>query len=161
LRLIQAIDVTRRGEVRERPELQRKRYVFISNAPDGSAQRHTVLELVHQATLRTAEAWMAREDYRAIYRLRDRTTAARFLDAWLQSYRQAKSRAVQTMIRTFHAYADTILNYFDFRITNAQTERLNGKIKQMIVNAKGFSSFEHFKNALLFYFGNLDLYPLP
>jgi len=40
------------------------------------------------------------------------------------------------------------------------TEGLNSKIQLIKYNARGFRSFENFRNRILFFCGKLDLYPL-
>ena len=52
-----------------------------------------------------------------------------------------------------------IVTYFKHRITNATAEGLNSKIETIKKTACGFRNREHFKTAILFYCGKLDLYP--
>jgi len=155
-----AIDQTRRGEVKEQPDiLTGNRMWFLRRAEKGSAQRTTILDLAHQHSLRTALAWIAREDFHALYKCRTASKAREFLTQWIADNATSTVKAVKKVAKTFLKYFQGILHYFPNRVTNARTERVNGKIKQMIVNARGFKSFEHFRNALFFYFGNLALYP--
>ncbi|HBE44049.1 MAG TPA: ISL3 family transposase, partial [Deltaproteobacteria bacterium] len=52
-----------------------------------------------------------------------------------------------------------ILAYLKHRITNAVTEGLNSKIQQIKSAARGFRNFDHYRIAILFHCGKLDLYP--
>ena len=56
-----------------------------------------------------------------------------------------------------HLYG--VLNFFTHRITNAVAEGLNSKIATIQKMAYGFRNKEHFKTAVLFRCGGLDLYP--
>ena len=52
-----------------------------------------------------------------------------------------------------------VLTFFAHRITNAVSEGLNSKIQTIKKMACGFRNREHFKTALYFHCGSLDLYP--
>ncbi|MCF8237346.1 MAG: transposase, partial [Saprospiraceae bacterium] len=39
-------------------------------------------------------------------------------------------------------------------------ERINGKIQELKLSARGYRVFENFRSAILFFNGGLDLYPL-
>ena len=52
-----------------------------------------------------------------------------------------------------------ILTYFKYRISNAVAEGLNSKIQTVKVNARGYRSFDGFRNSILFYCGGLDMKP--
>ena len=51
------------------------------------------------------------------------------------------------------------LSYFDHRITSAPAEGLNSRIQAIRVHARGYRNREHFKTAIYFHLGGLDLYP--
>jgi len=50
------------------------------------------------------------------------------------------------------------LTYFKHPITNAVTEGLNSKIQTVKQMACGFRKGEHYRKAILFHCGGLDLY---
>lgn len=52
-----------------------------------------------------------------------------------------------------------ILNYTEFNITNAVAEGINSKIQHLLYSARGFRSFENYRIAILFYCGNLNMFP--
>ena len=51
-----------------------------------------------------------------------------------------------------------VLSYFTHRITNAVSEGLNSKIQTIKKMAYGFRNLEHFKTAIYFHCGGLQLY---
>lgn len=53
-----------------------------------------------------------------------------------------------------------VMNFFTHRITNAVAEGLNSKIGTIQEMAYGFRNKEHFKTAVLFRCGGLQLYPV-
>jgi transposase len=52
-----------------------------------------------------------------------------------------------------------VMNFFAPRITNAVAEGLNSKIATIQKMAYGFRNKNHFRTAVLFRCGRLDLYP--
>jgi transposase len=62
--------------------------------------------------------------------------------------------------RMFRKYLRQILTYFRHRITNAVSEGLNSKIETIRKKTYGFRNREHFKTAIYFHCGGLNLYPV-
>ena len=58
-----------------------------------------------------------------------------------------------------HSRIANVLTYIRHRITNAVSEGLNSKIQTIKKMAYGFRNKEHFKTAIYFHCGGLDLYP--
>jgi hypothetical protein len=52
-----------------------------------------------------------------------------------------------------------VLTYFQHPITNVVSEGLNSKVQTIKKMAYGFRNREHFKTAIYFHCGGLDLYP--
>ena len=61
--------------------------------------------------------------------------------------------------RLVQRHLPNLLTFFAHRITNAVTEGLNSKIQTIKKMAYGFPNREHFKTAIYFHCGGLDLYP--
>ncbi|MGB2921245.1 MAG: transposase, partial [Mycobacterium sp.] len=53
-----------------------------------------------------------------------------------------------------------LLSYFAHPITNAGAEGLNSRIQAIRVSARGYRNPEHFKTAIYFHLGGLQLYPV-
>ena len=51
------------------------------------------------------------------------------------------------------------MTYFKHRISNATAEGLNSKIQMVKEMACGFRNREHYRIAIYFHCGGLDLYP--
>jgi len=52
-----------------------------------------------------------------------------------------------------------VLTYLRHRLTNAGREAVNDTIQWVKKTARGFRNAEHFKTAIYFHCGGLDLYP--
>jgi transposase len=73
------------------------------------------------------------------------------IPSWLNQIKQ--------VARMFRKYLRNILTYLKHRITNAVSEGLNSTIRTIKKMACGFRNREHFKIAIYFHCGGLDLYP--
>jgi transposase len=157
IQLNTAVDHTRRRESRHREDLKGLRFDLMRS--DLSDDRKAYIHSLRQAAARTAEVWKFKEDFRSLYQCRDRAEAEIYLETWLRDALQEPAGFLNRVATTFTRFKTKILNFFDHPITNARAERFNGWIQQLRVQAKGFKSFENFRTAVLFFFGNLDLYP--
>ncbi|VAW28744.1 hypothetical protein MNBD_BACTEROID06-607, partial [hydrothermal vent metagenome] len=59
----------------------------------------------------------------------------------------------------FEAHLQGIVNAMVHAKSNAMAERLNGKLQEIKLTARGYRTFEKFKSAILFFHGGLSLYP--
>ena len=63
--------------------------------------------------------------------------------------------------KTLKRHLANLLTYFTHRITNATAEGINSKIQTIKLMACGYRNREHYKTAIYFHCGGLDLYPRP
>ena len=61
--------------------------------------------------------------------------------------------------RTLKRHLPNLLTYFKHGITKATTEGINSKIQTLKLMACGYRNREHYKTAIFFLCGGLDLYP--
>ncbi|MGB7596876.1 MAG: transposase, partial [Gallionella sp.] len=90
------------------------------------------------------------------------TSAAWALKFWKRWYYWATHSRLQPMIdaaKLIARHLPNVLTYFKHRITNAVAEGLNSKIATVQKRACGFRNRDHFKIAIYFHCGGLDLYP--
>ena len=66
---------------------------------------------------------------------------------------------IRKVAHMFKRHLFNILTYTKHRLTNAVAEEFNNKIQQIKQRAYGFRNIEHFKIAIYFHCGGLDLYP--
>ena len=86
--------------------------------------------------------------------------AIRHFKAWFFWATHSRLKPVIEKARMFRKYLRQILTYFRHRITNAVSEGLNSKIETIRKKAYGFRNREHFKTAIYFHCGGLNLYPV-
>jgi transposase len=63
--------------------------------------------------------------------------------------------------KTLKVHIDNIVTYAKHRITNALGESINAKIEKVKRMACGFRNRQHYRSAIYFHCGGLDLYPYP
>lgn len=117
-----------------------------------------------------------RTEHRRLKRAKDdRLTGSKYL--WLmrpgdmspeqdEAFRRWFRRATHSCLRPMAEVAKTIqrhlpnlLTYLRHHVTNAGLEAVNAVIQSVKRTARGFRNREHFKIAICFHCGGLDLYP--
>jgi len=64
-----------------------------------------------------------------------------------------------TVAKLIQRHLPNLLTSLRHRVTNAGLERVNAVIQWVKKTAPGFRNAEHFKTAIFFHCGGLDLYP--
>jgi transposase len=141
------------------PTLKGSKYVWLyreENLPEKYHDRFAVLRALH---LKTGRAYALKEALAELWDYQSPGWARKY---WLRWYfwamhsRLEPMKRVATMIRE---HLEGVLNFFTHRITNAVAEGLNSKVATIQKMAYGFRNKSHFRTAVLFRCGGLDLYP--
>lgn len=159
-----AVDKTRREEARKLKEVDDKtltktKYLFLKNPENMTAQQLSRFKQIQELNLITSQAWAAKENFKGFFESETINDAKFFFAEW---YQDIKDRSLKHMIKVgkmLIAHSEGLLNYIEHQITNSVAEWLNGKIQEIKTIARGFRKFENFRIAILFFLGNLDLYP--
>jgi transposase len=139
--------------------LSRSKYLWLYSAENVPAAAQERFTQIRDSNLKTARAWALKESLREWWRYRSLGWAKRFWQRW---YFWATHSRLQPMIdvaKLIARHLHNVLTYFKHRITNAVAEGLNSKIATVQKRACGFRNREHFKIAIYFHCGGLDLYP--
>ena len=113
-----------------------------------------------RASLKTARAWAIKEQLRRLWQLSTEAGAIRFWKSWYFWATHSRLVPVISAAKKLRRHVAALLNYFRCPITNAQAEGLNGRIETIKRLARGYRNLEHFKTAILFHCGGLDLQPI-
>lgn len=127
------------------------------NLPDRHRVRFDQLRAIQ---LKTGRAWAIKESLRELWNYRSYAWAKKH---WLRWYFWATHSRLAPIIAVAQLIKRHLLNvlaYFDHPITNAVAEGLNSKIQTIKKAAYGFRNRDHFKTAVYFHCGGLDLYPV-
>jgi transposase len=161
----EALDTVRKGEHRQlRAQglelLTGSKYLWLyseENLPPHHQERFATLRATN---LKTARAWAIKESLRALWHYRSPAWAKRFWKQWYFWATHSRLQPVIDVARMLARRLTGVLNYFSAApITNAAAEGLNSKIQTIKKMAYGYRNPEHFKTAIFFHCGGLDLYP--
>lgn len=162
-----AVDTVRKAEHREllaagSKALSGTKYFWLYSAEHLPAKHKDRFSELRAENLRTGRAWAIKESLRVLWRYVRRGWAMRFFKRWYFWATHSRLKPVIEVARMIKRHLNGILNYFSAaRITNAAAEGLNSKIQTVKKMANGFRNREHFKTAIFFHCGGLDLYPIP
>ena len=160
----EAVDKVRRQEHRLLMEwgdvtLQRTKHLWLygrENVPDKHLERFADLR---RCSLRTGRAWAIKEELRLLWNCSSEEAAREFhrrWNAWAQRSRLAPVAKVARMLRS---HLPNVLSYFRHPVTNAMAEGINSVVQSIKRSARGFRNRDHFKTAIFFHCGGLNLYP--
>lgn len=157
-KLSEAIDKTRRYEVKTEPLLKFQKYNVLKSQATRTSEQQRFFEQIDAANLQTAKVWKIRENFKAVFEATDEIAAIELYDIWLNNAARNANRFVMDVLKTFERHLDGIINAIVLNINNAVHERINGTIQTIITKARGFKTFERFRINILFYCGKLSLY---
>ena len=126
------------------------------NLPEVHAERFARLRSIH---LKTGRAWAIKESLRDLWGYKRRGWAARHWKRWYFWATHSRLQPVLDVAAMLKRHLPNVLTYFAHRVTNAVSEGLNSKIQTIKKMAYGFRNPEHFRTAIYFHCGGLDLYP--
>ena len=162
--LVEAVDTVRKQENRALvaagdPSLVGSKYLWLysrENLPKHHRRRFAALR---KADLRTGRAWAIKENLRRFWEYKRKGWALRYWKSWYFWATHSRLGPVIEAARTLKRHEAGLLAFFSHRITNAGAEGLNSRIQAIRVSARGYRNREHFKTAIYFHLGGLDLYP--
>lgn len=160
-----AVDTVRKQEHRRLraqgdDSLTGSKYLWLysqENLPDRHRDRFAALR---DTDLKTARAWAIKENLRRLWSYHRRAWGLRHWKSWYFWATHSRLQPVIEAARTLERHLQGILSYFAHRITNAASESLNSRIQAIRVAARGYRNRAHFKAAIYFHCGGLDLYPV-
>ena len=160
----QAVDTVRKQEHRDRlaqgdETLKGTKYLWLYSRENLPASRRREFSVLRQQELKVGRAWAIKETLRRLWHYRYPGAAQRFWRRWYFWATHSRLKPIREAAMTLKRHLANILTYCRHRITNAVTEGLNSKIQTIKKLACGFRNVEHFKTAIYFHCGGLDLYP--
>lgn len=159
-----AVDTVRKRENRALREsgddsLVGSKYLWLyseENLPPRHKERFQALRAVD---LKTARAWAIKENLRQLWEYTSPGWARRWWKRWYFWATHSRLQPVIEVAQMFKRRLAGIMAFFRHRVTNAAAEGLNSRIQAIRVMARGYRNRDHFKTAIYFHLGGLDLYP--
>ena len=135
------------------------KHLWLANEENVPECRRQEFEAIKGENLKTSRAWAIKEALRQFWTFDDRPAAVDYYRHWYFWATHCRLKPVINAAKTLQAHLANILTYFQHRVTNATAEGLNSKIQMVKEMACGFRNREHYKTAIYFHCGGLDLYP--
>ena len=162
--LTKAVDTVRKQENRALfaagdNSLARSKYLWLYSAENLPARHHDRFAALRASDLKTARAWAIKENLRRFWSYRRRGWGAKHFARWYFWATHSRLQPIIDAAKTLKRHEAGLLSYFEHRITNAGAEGLNSRIQAIRVSARGYRNREHFKTAIYFHLGGLQLYP--
>jgi transposase len=163
--LVQAGDKVRKQEHRELKKeglelLTGTKYLWLYSQENLPPEKRIFLSWLKKKRLKTARAWAIKESFRELWDYQSQAWAIKHFESWYAWVIRSRLNPIKQVARMFRKYLRNILAYLKHRITNAVSEGLNSTIQTIKKMAYGFRNKEHFKIAIYFHSGGLDLYPI-
>ncbi len=154
----EAIDETRREEVKTNGELKRTRYLWLKNDKNLSEAQKAKKESLMKKHLKTGRAMMIREELQSIYEeAPGRDEAEERMGKLLGWIARCRIPQVKKFGKMVKEHWEEILNYFSYRVTNAILEGTNSIIQNIKRRARGFRNDEYFKTMIYLVCGKLPM----
>ena len=139
--------------------LKGTRQLWLYNPEHFSPEQREEFSALKDLQLKVARAWAAKELFSEFWEYQAAGWARRFFRDWFGWVSRSRLKPVIEVARLLKRHLDHLLTYLKHRITNAVTEGLNSKIQSLKSAARGFRSFCNYRIRILFFCGNLNLYP--
>lgn len=159
-----AVDTVRKQEHRQRmaegdETLTGSKYLWLYSRENLPESRKAEFAALRRTELKVGRAWAIKEALRQLWHYLYPTSGLKFWKRWYFWATHSRLAPIRKAAMTLKRHVNNILTYFQHPITNAVSEGLNSKIQTIKKMACGFRNIEHFKTAIYFHCGGLELYP--
>jgi len=150
----EAVDDVRKKEFAkaddsERKEMKHKRFLILARQKRlDDKKRETLFDLL-DINKNLYAAYILKEQALDIFDEQSEEIATKRLLRWLENVAKAGIEQFNSVVQRIKTYIYGILNYFKYRLTNAQSEGFNNKINVIKRRAYGFRDLEYFKLKIL------------
>ena len=159
-----AVDTVRKHEHRELmasgdETLKGSKYLWLYSRENLPERWKDEFAALRRQELKVGRAWAIKEALRGLWRYVYPASGRKFWKRWYCWAMHSRLGPMRKAAKTIRRHIDNILTYYQHPVTNAMSEGLNSQIQKIKSMACGFRNIEHFKTAIYFHCGGLDLYP--
>lgn len=159
-----AVDLVRKCEHRQlkkdgQETLTKTKYLWLKNPDNWKDDERAQFNTLMRNELKVGRAWVLKESFRTFWEYAKEWSARRFFTRWYFRATHSRLPPMIAVAKTLKRHLDGLLTYISHPITNAVTEGLNSKIQTIKASAHGFRNFVHYRIAILFHCGKLEMFP--
>ena len=164
--VVNAVDKVRKDEHRQLAEqgdksLAGTKYLWLWSKENLPARRQQDFDALKAKDLKVCRAWAIKENLRHLWAYRYQAWMRKYFKRWYFWASHSRLEPIKKAAKTLKAHLDNIVTYARHRITNAMAEGINAKIEKIKRMACGFRNRSHYRTAIYFHCGGLDLLPHP
>jgi transposase len=157
--LNKAVDKVRKREVKTNDALKKSKYLFLKDKMNFTNKQYIAFEAISNANYEVSRAWRVKENFRDIAFRQNRLDALAIYSFWRLDAQRANIKEMNEVVEMFDRHQNGIVNAIETGASNARAERLNSSIQEIKTIARGYRNDDNFRVAILFFHGNLDMYP--
>jgi transposase len=159
-----AVDTVRKQAHRELvasgdETLKGSTYLWPYSQENVPAQRREEFAALKRQEIKVGRAWAIKEALRCLWNYVYPAAGWTYWKRWYCWATHSQLKPIRKMAETIRRDIDNIVTDYHHPITNAMSAGLNSQIQKMKSMACGFRNIKHFKTAIYFHCGGLDLYP--
>lgn len=129
--------------------LYKARYLLLKNGEDLSRSEQARLWGILKTYPELRRAYRLKEDFRRWYRPKSKVEARAELGAWMDQVAEEGPLELTELLWMLTNWQEEILNYFDFRLTNAFAEGKNTRTKVIQRQAYGYRNLDNLNLRIL------------
>lgn len=157
--LNEAIDKVRQRELKDNEILKNSKYALLKNQVNLTLNQFWKFDEIVKINFEVSKAWRLKECFKALFGCDNYQQAFNRYSDWSSFCNWENIKEITKVVDMFNRNLKGVCNALVEKISNGMAERLNGKIQEIKIHAKGYRTFENFKSAILFFHGGLNLYP--
>lgn len=162
--LHEAVDRVRRTEHRALKQrgddrLTGTKYLWLMRPKTMTPEQRATFRTLKRTDLKVARAWTLKERFRQFWDYTYLGAAQNYFARWFWHATHSRLRPMAEVAKLIRRHLPNVLTYLTHGLTNAGLEAVNAIIQWVKKTARGFRNVKHFKTAIYFHCGGLDLYP--
>ncbi|MBD8528344.1 ISL3 family transposase, partial [Pseudomarimonas arenosa] len=153
-----AVDTTRRIEQRDDKSLKGMRWILLKDRAllDSEAIADLDALIARMSTVRTARAWLYKEQLRQILERKQINVVRTMLTRWCTCVMRSKVEPMKKVADLVRRHLEGIVAWARTRQTNGFLEALNGLFQAAKRRARGFSRFDTIRTVIFLIAGKLN-----
>lgn len=143
-------EICREASKEDKAKLKGCRWILVKNCEDLTQEEQEKLNMVYETSPELKQAHILKEDFRRMFEEEDnKENASKALEDWLNRVVESGLKGLEKFLTTLSNWKDSILNYFNGKVTNGFVEGMNNKIKLIKRKGFGFTNHKHFRYRVL------------
>jgi transposase len=164
--VLAAVDKVRKMEHRALHEagndiLKGTKYLWLWSQENIPVWRKEQFDFLRSRDLKVCRAWGIKENLRHMWNYEEAADMRGYFQRWYFWATHSRLEPIKKAAKTLKGHLENIVTFAEHRITNALAEGINTKIEKIKRMACGFRNRSHYRIAIYFHCGGLDLFPKP